>query len=130
MQQKVVAADDGKLMNRNSRKMLKNTNGGAKPPIPRASSASPSNVTTPGSTYNRGRSGSNSYTVNHTIDLTRAAPTETTEPVDPEESVLMKTIAVLQGAGKNADGTYVCQAKITSLSERLADAMLSKLGNI
>jgi hypothetical protein len=48
-------------------------------------------------------------------------------PINPKEKKYMDLIAVLQGAGKKPDGTYVCQDKITMYTEQLADLMIEKL---
>lgn len=46
-----------------------------------------------------------------------------------EVGILRQTIAALQGAGRNADGTYICQDRITKYSEMLADALIKNLPN-
>lgn len=136
LQKKIVAAEDGTRLGRHSRATLKRsaeTVGDRRPPrMPRhRANASPSSggYTSDDGTAMTSSSGrrERALQVNHVFDMTGFR--EATQPVVDTSlrGQLSAAIAVLQGAGKNADGTFVFQERITQLSARLCDLMMAQI---
>jgi hypothetical protein len=122
LQEKMTIVDGGQLLNGNSRRTLKSRGGArannkATPTFPTAAKDSPP--------LNRG---GDSQRVHHTFDLTGANDSQNKSvPMDSNERILNSTIDVLIKAGRLSDGTYVHQEKISALTARLAEHMLTKL---
>jgi hypothetical protein len=109
LQKAMVSTSDGRTMNRNSRASIRK--GSDKPPpFPK------------GPPRNAGKQSNNAVNVTHTVNLTGGSLVDNTK-----EGILTRNLEVLKGAGKNQDGTFIFQEKITTCTLRLSRLLMSKL---